>query len=371
MSLPLFGESPAAPPRPLTLRKVAAVDELLAGLVGRCWHWPGMDGGPPCRLLIDRVLSPLDVPGESGVCLSWAGMRFWLVGAPKLVQVLCGFNPWLGAPPAASGQVGWPLRDVVAVLNNFLFSRTADWMQPVAEMPVWSSAANDKAALECSIWSDDGVWLDRFWLVPSAVDEAVMSLPSVLRRSGLRERQVDAAPAVPLRLPVVVGEAAVSLRQLRVLVPGDALCFTRSLMTGLDQLLVDCPGGRLNTRVVDATRLEALGPVEFSEPARGRSMDDELNMGDLSLELPQGEGAVSVAGGGLMDLPVRVQAVAGVVSLTVAELGRLKAGDSITLEQPAQPFVRLLANGQEIGAGELVDIDGKLGVQISRWDIQN
>jgi type III secretion protein Q len=63
--------------------------------------------------------------------------------------------------------------------------------------------------------------------------------------------------------------------------------------------------------------------------------------------------------------------VAGVLNLTVAELSRLKAGDSITLDQPAQPFVRLLAHGKEIGLGELVDIDGKLGVQLSRWDLHN
>jgi type III secretion protein Q len=97
-------------------------------------------------------------------------------------------------------------------------------------------------------------------------------------------------------------------------------------------------------------------------------MDEELNMGELSLDFPMSdEGAAE--GPNLMDLPVKVQALAGVLNLSVADLSRLKEGDSLKLDEPAQPFVRLIANGRQIGLGELVDIDGKLGVQISRWDL--
>ncbi len=371
MNLPLFGESSPVEPQPLSLRKRSSAEALLAGLVERCWHWSGMDGGPACRIRIDRVLSPLDVPGERGMYLSWAGVRFWVVGAPALLQALCGFNPWLGVPAGQGGQgneVSWPLRDVVAVLNNFLFRRTADWLQPAGEMAVWSSAASDTAALECSIWSSEGVWLDRFWIVPSAIDEGAELLPVVLNRSGLQVREPVQVSALPLALPLVVGAVGLSLGQLRSLATGDALLFSQSCMRGRDCVEIEFSGGRLVVRLLDATRVEVVEPVVFSPVAKGDGMDDELNMGDLSLDVH--DGGAAVAGGGLMDLPVKVQAVAAVLNLSVAELSRLKAGDSLTLDEPAQPFVRLLANGKEIGLGELVDIDGKLGVQLSRWDIQ-
>jgi type III secretion protein Q len=66
-------------------------------------------------------------------------------------------------------------------------------------------------------------------------------------------------------------------------------------------------------------------------------------------------------------IPVRVHIILKEIELTLAELSALSAGSILELEgSPADP-VRLALNGKIAGSGELIDIEGKLGVRISAW----
>jgi flagellar motor switch protein FliM len=64
------------------------------------------------------------------------------------------------------------------------------------------------------------------------------------------------------------------------------------------------------------------------------------------------------------DVPVQVVAVMAKKTITVKELVSLKTGQVINLARPANEVVDLVAGGKLIAKGELVDIDGKLGVRI-------
>ncbi|MNR35751.1 Yop protein translocation protein Q [compost metagenome] len=63
-------------------------------------------------------------------------------------------------------------------------------------------------------------------------------------------------------------------------------------------------------------------------------------------------------------IPVRLSFDLGEISLTLAELRALQPGQAIRLGHPIASAVRIRANGALIGEGELVEIDGQLGISV-------
>ena len=101
--------------------------------------------------------------------------------------------------------------------------------------------------------------------------------------------------------------------------------------------------------------------VSASE-ARGVEGAGRLRMEDES-ELGEGAGAEA----GLLDnllLTVRVELPARRISLE--ELTRLRAGQILELDCRATDPVELVADGRRVATGELVDIEGRLGVRVTR-----
>ena len=64
------------------------------------------------------------------------------------------------------------------------------------------------------------------------------------------------------------------------------------------------------------------------------------------------------------DVPIQVVAVLGKKNISVKEIAALKMGEVIDLNRPANEIVDLIAGGKLIAKGELVEIEGKLGVRI-------
>ena len=96
----------------------------------------------------------------------------------------------------------------------------------------------------------------------------------------------------------------------------------------------------------DLTKLEEF-PEDPDAALDKGSETETLDMSDLSA-----------------DVPVKLVAVLGKKSISLKDLFQLKQGQVIDLERPPSEVVDLVANGQLVGRGELVEIDGKLGVRI-------
>ncbi len=64
------------------------------------------------------------------------------------------------------------------------------------------------------------------------------------------------------------------------------------------------------------------------------------------------------------DVPVNLVAVIGKTTTTVGELMKFRMGHVVELGRPPGESVDVVANGRLIARGELVDIDGQLGVRI-------
>lgn len=66
------------------------------------------------------------------------------------------------------------------------------------------------------------------------------------------------------------------------------------------------------------------------------------------------------------DVPVNLVAVIGKTTMSIAEIMKYRIGETIDLGRPPNETVDLVANGKLIARGELVEIDGKLGVKIMK-----
>jgi flagellar motor switch/type III secretory pathway protein FliN/pSer/pThr/pTyr-binding forkhead associated (FHA) protein len=67
------------------------------------------------------------------------------------------------------------------------------------------------------------------------------------------------------------------------------------------------------------------------------------------------------------DLPVRIHIVVGEKEMTLAELQGVAPGSIIALGRGKQDPVKLAVNGKLAGEGQLVEIDGRLGVKVLSW----
>lgn len=103
--------------------------------------------------------------------------------------------------------------------------------------------------------------------------------------------------------------------------------------------------------------------VEESARRRGAGVEERLSMEEDSAEM-EASGAEDA---GVLDgllLSVRVELAAR--RITLDELARLRAGQILELGCRATDTVELVAEGRRIASGELVDVEGQLGVRITR-----
>ena len=69
----------------------------------------------------------------------------------------------------------------------------------------------------------------------------------------------------------------------------------------------------------------------------------------------------------LSKLPLRLHVVLGEREFTLAELQTLAPGAIVELDKEKTEPVSLAVNGKILGSGELVEIDGRLGVKVLNW----
>lgn len=99
------------------------------------------------------------------------------------------------------------------------------------------------------------------------------------------------------------------------------------------------------------------GLEEASEIKRAAKKGENLS-DEIDVEISDEAMAMSE------DLPVKLMAVLGKKSVVLKDLLKMKVGQAIELDRAPNEFVDITANGKLIARGELVEIEGKLGVRI-------
>ncbi|MET0646054.1 MAG: FliM/FliN family flagellar motor switch protein [Pyrinomonadaceae bacterium] len=179
------------------------------------------------------------------------------------------------------------------------------------------------------------------------------------------------------RVSVLVGETEVGTADLAGLEPGDVVVVERVF----GDWMGESAAGTLRARVGAGDNVlvtGAAGAGAAREGARAETLRltiEEVEVwearggdaGRLRMEDESELGEETAAESGLLDnllLTVRVELPARRISLE--ELTRLRAGQILDLDCRATDPVELVADGRPVATGELVDIEGRLGVRVTR-----
>lgn len=183
---------------------------------------------------------------------------------------------------------------------------------------------------------------------------AALHLPEPARSA--EPRSLATLGALPIALPVVVGWSLAERSALADFLPGNAWFPGTGLWlsaNGEGQIALAAPGQDCGIRGA----LSRDGKIVL----RGESIPLLPDAGELMSDPAKPEPSLTDA---VLDSPVVVRVEVGSVSLTAREWAELGPGDVIeTGRRIAEPVVLRVA-GREVARGELVNLEGELGVRI-------
>jgi len=274
------------------------------------------------------------------------GAHIWLEIGAELLRLMC--SPWAGdesiesLPPklaeAVMARALAPLLEGLGELTGTEMS-VLDRGDPAPEHAVRlglgsSSGAGSAVAL---------LHLD---------DAAVSTLVEALERQPSLSADPDLS-GLQLRFQLVVGRSRVTVGELHELEVGDVLLMAAGLGGPDGDVLLFHSGHALavarveeRSSIVIKRLLESpMSDIELStlldeEPAASQLDRDRLQV-ELTFDLGQ-------------------------VSLPLAELNNIRAGYTFELNMPASGAVRIISGSEAVGRGELVQIDDRLGVRVTR-----
>ncbi len=166
-------------------------------------------------------------------------------------------------------------------------------------------------------------------------------------RLPVRSRPARGADAVPLRVSLVAARDRWSLDDVLALTVGEVIACEGmvALREGLSGEAWLCAGN------VPLARITAATPHTIT---RLVAHDDEEPMDDS-------RGPIARLG----RVPVEVSVELARTTMRVADLAALLPGEVVRFDDPVGTSVTLCANGAPIADGELVDVDGAVGVRIT------
>jgi flagellar motor switch/type III secretory pathway protein FliN len=220
----------------------------------------------------------------------------------------------------------------------------------------FARGGDDLLALSLTVLVGDDAYAARLVV---ARDEAVMG-PS----PGWTARGLAALGATPLSIPVVACAATSTLDELAALREGDAWIpgtwrLERAQGGSLrGDVLLAAPSAStgVRARLVEDGRLVLSGEVDG---VCAGDLDDmtESNAGDALLNT-------------IGDVPVVVRVEIGEATLAAREWAALGRGDVVTLGRRVGELVVLRVGGVPVARGELVNVDGEVGVRIAERLVQ-
>lgn len=160
-----------------------------------------------------------------------------------------------------------------------------------------------------------------------------------------------------LNVPLCVGHVSLASADMLALQAGDVVILTQP-MFDLQGLGVVRLGGRRANCVWHLGNQSSLEFTEWDTTTANPNMDTEPE--------PMPADNEDEIDAHLDDLPVALTFEAGMVELSLRDLKALAPGCVLHVAGLPPASVRIRSGGRLIGSGELVEIDGRMGVEITR-----
>jgi len=182
-----------------------------------------------------------------------------------------------------------------------------------------------------------------------------------------RWRPVDAPDlpgalqGMPFSGEILLGQSGLVVADLAGLRVGDAVFLQQCFLQEEGVALARFGGLMTAVRAIDAGTIacEQLRRAGMTGDDAYMRRDDDDERDDLAVSPEES------AAGLIDDLPVTLTFTAGRVTLPLSGLRTLAAGGIVELQRAASAQVDIAANGVSLGTGELVEIDGRLAVEIT------
>ena len=335
-----------------SLRRVAAAELRARAALA---HWPRRDAALTGRL----AYSPL--PRHSGVVavhayaqgLCWRGhvdLREWLaITSPELASLACmggrGDEHALALFDAAEQPLSMPFRALDYDCLRIQHDATS----------VTPAAPDTFASQPCllSLRTPQGrVWFSDFPDIEAPV-------PGDLSR---------AAQALPLLLDWRIGSSQASSRLIGGLRRGDVLLITNeafelsSAGTAIGRFSIN-QDGEITVQAASLKQLKETRITASANVGADADADAALSAMPATSTTPAAPATPTIAAS-LADIPLRLDFVLQRRLMTVAELDTLYRGQVLQLDPQAEKQVEITVNGMRLATGELVELNGRLGVEL-------
>lgn len=189
-------------------------------------------------------------------------------------------------------------------------------------------------------------------------------LASAQRKLVLQPSDITGFDAMRVPVRFAVGWVDLNRRALADAAPRDVIALDESWLHDADRLTVRVGSSSAFGCVLKGTTLEVInGWTRIMEESLDSASPDDDEMDDLDDDQDQDDDE-SPEGVALDDIPVRLTFDLGERAVALAELRTIAPGYTFDLGRDLRRAVTIRANGLAIGEGELVDIDGRIGVSI-------
>lgn len=284
---------------------------------------------------------------------SWVGLALRV--GDRLATLLMPDGLALDLARAVADAPANPDADLLPLLVALRLTPLLDRLQAATglDMVVLGSApvsAVPAGARRCTLEASDATW-------PLALAATNDVLADLLRFWPEASLPVD---AVSFPATLRLGATKLELGTLRALMPGEVVLFEhgqRARRGGPERGHVLLAGRRI------AGAHRSLGGWRLEEAPRDGDPREAL-MGGVMIDAKVDDGSDGETGED--DLPVMLCFDLGHLELTLAALRALGPGSVLALPAPSDAPVRITVGGRTVGAGELVEIEGQLGVRLMR-----
>ncbi|MES2771247.1 MAG: type III secretion system cytoplasmic ring protein SctQ [Pseudomonadota bacterium] len=345
----------AVPRATLHLRKVCNTQAVACALLGGSLRGQMLLAGMLWQVTMAPSLARLARPAVRFL-LEWEGIRCRASLSTTGVETL--FAPLLGAIPL--DQVGEPL--LLALMQDLLDSAASAWQvsraEPVRMLALAADEDSFPVLFEVRLSPQQGG--DAVVLSLEVEAEGVMRLADRAAAMPAAKRvDLRAWATLPVPLRLEVGWVDLPLGQLKSLRTQDILLMDGTWRSAQAEQknhaclrLTPCHGVLVSLdSQIGMTALDNMSNME-QEPLMTSS--DALN--DNEFMPPE-----------LAELTVRISFDLGERKLPLRDLSAIEAGYVFDLALPATRAVNLRVNGVRVGEGELVEIDGRIGVAVTRF----
>jgi type III secretion system YscQ/HrcQ family protein len=205
---------------------------------------------------------------------------------------------------------------------------------------------------------------------PSA-DLAMPKLPATAWTTG---------DALTLSVPMVVAEVGVTVAELGHLSTGDVIVLPGMTAANVAHVQLAISPHTVIIAEVDGHRLtvarsgKSMSNTDAASGAKGApAAKPATPAAKPAAAAPAAPAAPEpvVPAATVEELPLSIVFDLGTVELSLAELKALVPGQVIDLAREPGNAVRVTVNGRRIGAGEIVEIEGRLGVRITELAVRN